>query len=62
MPGASDYVEAANGFLRDRVFFGSSYPFLSLDDAVAYYAGLPFKPDVLTAVMGGNAARLLKLD
>ncbi len=62
MPGASDYVEAANGFLRDRVFFGSSYPVLPLDDAVAFYAGLPFKPDVLTAVMGGNAARLLKLD
>jgi uncharacterized protein len=62
MPGASDYVEAANGFLRDRVFFGSSYPFLPLDDAVAFYTGLPFKPDVLTAVMGGNAARLLKLD
>lgn len=62
MPGASDYVEAANGFLRDRVFFGSSYPFLPLDDAVTVYTSLPFKPDVLTAVMGGNAARLLNLN
>lgn len=62
MPGASDYVEAANGFLRERLFFGSSYPFLPLDEAVAYYTRLPFKPDVLSAVMGGNAARLLNLN
>ncbi len=61
MPGAGGYVEAANGFLRDRVFFGSSYPVIPLDDAVAFYTGLPFKSDVLNAVMGGNAARLLKL-
>ncbi len=61
MPGATQYVEAANGFLRDRVFFGSSYPFLPFDEAVAFYTHLPFKPDVLPAVMGSNAARLLKL-
>ncbi len=62
MPGASLYVEAANGLLRDRLFFGSSYPFIPLEDAVAIYTGLPFKQDVLSAVMGRNAARLLKLD
>lgn len=61
MPGAGDYVEAANGILRDRVFFGSSYPFLPLDEAIGYYGRLPFKPGVLSAVMGENAARLLKL-
>ena len=61
MPGAGDYVEAANGVLRDRVFFGSSYPFLPFDEAIAYYGRLPFKPGVLADVMGGNAARLLKL-
>ena len=61
MPGATQYVEAANGFLRDRVFFGSSYPFLPFDEAIAFYTRLPFKPDVLPAVMGSNAARLLKL-
>ena len=61
MPGADQYVEAANGFLRDRVFFGSSYPFLPFDDAIAVYAGMSFSPDVLPGVMGGNAARLLKL-
>ncbi len=60
MPGASQYVEAANGVLRERLFFGSSYPFIPLQDAVAIYTGLPFKQDVLTAVMGRNVARLLK--
>jgi predicted TIM-barrel fold metal-dependent hydrolase len=61
MPGAGDYVEAANGFLRDRLFFGSSYPFLPFDEAVRYYESLPFRKDVLPGVMGDNAARLLKL-
>ncbi len=61
MPGSGLYVEAANGVLRDRMFFGSGYPFLPLDDAVAYYMQLPFKPDALRAIMGENAARLFKL-
>lgn len=62
MPGAGMYVEAANGLLRDRLFFGSSYPFIPMEDAVAIYSGLPFKQEVLPGVMGRNAARLLKLD
>lgn len=61
MPGAMHYVEAANGFLRDRLLFGSSYPFTSLAGALAAYRSLPFEPDVLPLVLGENAARLLAL-
>lgn len=60
LPGARDYIDAANGFLRDRLVFGSAYPFMPLDEAVACYNGLAFKPEVLAGVMGGNAARLLQ--
>ena len=35
--------------------------FLPLDDAVAYYMQLPFKPDALRGIMGDNTARLFKL-
>ena len=61
MPGAQMYVEAANGVLSDRIFFGSSYPFIPMKEAVAYYSSLPFKSSVLPMVMGGNAARVLQL-
>jgi predicted TIM-barrel fold metal-dependent hydrolase len=61
MPGASMYVEAANGLLRERLLFGSSYPFIPMDAAVGVYTSLPFKEDVLRNVMGRNGARLLKL-
>lgn len=61
MPGALHWVEAANSFLRDRLLFGSSYPFLPLAGALASYRALPFRPDVLDAVLGGNAQRLLDM-
>jgi uncharacterized protein len=62
MPGARDFVDAANGFLRDRLLFGSSYPFLPFAGALEGYRAHPFRGDVLAAVLGGNAARLLGLD
>ena len=61
MPGAVHYVEAANGFLRDRLLFGSSYPFTPLTGAIEAYRSLPFDRDVLPLVLGENAARLLAL-
>lgn len=61
MPGARDYVDAANGFLQDRILFGSSYPFLPLEGALSGYRALPFRQKVLEKVLGGNAARLLRL-
>lgn len=61
MPGALEYVAAANGFLRDRLLFGSSYPFTPLAGALEAYRALPFAPGVLPLVLGENAARLLAL-
>lgn len=59
--GSSLYVEAANGFLRDQVLFGSSYPFRAMRQTVDDYLALGFKEDVLDNVLYKNAERLLKL-
>ena len=61
MPGVEAYVEAANGFLSERLLFGSSYPFLPLDGALEAWRALPLRPHVQRAVLGDNARRLLKL-
>lgn len=62
LPGAREYVEAANGFMARRFLFGSAYPFSALEDAVRFMHALPFRPEVLGLVMRDNARRLLGLD
>lgn len=62
LPGAREYVDAANGFMSERLLFGSAYPFSALQDAVGFMRALPFRPEVLDRVMRGNARHLLDLD
>lgn len=62
LPGGSLYVEAANGFLRDQLMFGSSYPFRAMGQTVEDFLKLGFREDVLDSMLFGNAARVLKLD
>lgn len=61
LPGGGLYVEAANGFLRDQLLFGSSHPFRAMRQSVDDYAALGFKSDVLDRVFYENARRVLKL-
>jgi predicted TIM-barrel fold metal-dependent hydrolase len=60
-PGGGLYVEAANGFLRDQLLFGSSYPFRAMRQTVDDFLKLGFKDDVLDDVLYRNAERVLKL-
>lgn len=62
LPGSRLYVEAANGFLRDQLLFGSSYPFRAMGQTVEDFLDLGFKEQVLDGVLYKNAERLLKLD
>lgn len=62
LPGSQLYVEAANGFLRDQLLFGSSYPFRAMGQTVEDFLNLGFKEQVLDGVLYKNAERLLKLD
>ncbi|MGZ4970386.1 MAG: amidohydrolase family protein [Methylobacter sp.] len=62
LPGGRLYVEAANGFLRDQLLFGSSYPFRAMGQTVEDFLKLGFQDDVLDDVLFNNAKRLLNLN
>ncbi|MDD1608206.1 MAG: amidohydrolase family protein [Methylococcaceae bacterium] len=62
LPGGSLYVEAANGFMRDQLLFGSSYPFRAMGQTVDDFIKLGLHEQVLDGVLFQNAKRVLKLD
>lgn len=49
-----------NSLLADQVLFATDWPVFPLPRAVAEWQGMGLKPAVLTALLGGNAARLLR--
>ena len=61
LPGGSLYVEAANGFMKDQLMFGSSYPFRAMGQSVEDYRKLGFRDEVMGQVFYQNAERVLKL-
>jgi predicted TIM-barrel fold metal-dependent hydrolase len=61
MPGAQDYINAANGFLSERFLFATAYPLLSFKDAVEAFLRFPLKESVIDRVLYANAAELLGL-
>lgn len=61
-PGGQDYITAANYRLKDKILFGSAYPFMGFKEGVEYYKNCGFREEVLPNVMYHNAARLLGLE
>ncbi|MFN8475340.1 MAG: amidohydrolase family protein [Anaerolineae bacterium] len=61
MPGADDYVKAANGFLSYRMLYSSCYPSRGLEQSLEEFRALPIHPEAQQRLLGGNAARLLGL-
>jgi predicted TIM-barrel fold metal-dependent hydrolase len=57
-PGGRRYAEAATGFLRDQLLFGSSFPFRPMRQSVEDWRALKMSAEINTRVLGGNAARL----
>jgi predicted TIM-barrel fold metal-dependent hydrolase len=62
MPGTTEWVQAANSHLQDRMIFGTAYPYQGVQEMVDSYLKLPYRPEVLEKVMYKNAARLLGLE
>ena len=62
MPGAQDYMNAANGFLAERFLFGTAYPLLPFRDGVEAMRRLGLKESVMDRVLYKNAAELLGID
>lgn len=61
MAGHADYVQAANGFLAERLLFATSYPVLPLDRSLAVARELGLSEYALERFLSGNAAELLGL-
>lgn len=61
MPGAQDYVVAANSFLSERFLFGSGYPYIPLKQAVDLFLAMPFEEAILPNILYKNMARVLGL-
>jgi predicted TIM-barrel fold metal-dependent hydrolase len=57
-PGGRRYAEAASGFLRDQLLFGSSFPFRPMQQSVEDWLGLGLSADMNARVLGANATRL----
>jgi predicted TIM-barrel fold metal-dependent hydrolase len=62
MPGARDYVDAANGYLSHRTLYSSCFPTRSLDQALENFAALPLTGEARERLLWRNAAGLLGLD
>ena len=61
MPGYTQWVEAANTFLADRLLFGTAFPIVPLKPMVDASRKLGFREGVREKVEYQNAARLLGL-
>ena len=62
MPGAAEYIKAANSFLADRLLFGTAYPSRPLIESVQAFGEWSFEPGVKEKVMGKNALRVMRME
>ena len=61
IPMAGNMIEAANGPLKNKILFGSSYPIRGVSQCVEDWKALPLTPEVMRRSMYDNAAELLGL-
>jgi predicted TIM-barrel fold metal-dependent hydrolase len=55
-------IQHANSLLRDRMLFGTDYPFITPERWLADFDKLDIKPEVRPLILKQNAIRLLGLD
>ena len=55
-------IQHANSLLRDRMLFGTDYPFITPERWLADFDSLDMKPEVRPLILKQNAIRLLGLD
>ena len=61
MPGMRDYIDAANGFLRDRFIYATSFPLCPIKSYRDWFETVPLTPEARRAALYDNAARFLGL-
>jgi len=62
MPGAAEYINAANSFLGDRLLFGTAYPSRPLIESVQAFDKWSFAPGVKEKVLTKNALRVMRME
>ena len=62
LPGADEYVMAANMYMGDRLLFGTAYPSRPLPESVAVFNQWNFAPGVKEMVLGRNALRVMNME
>lgn len=61
-PGSSEFLAAANYILREKVLFGSAYPFVDMSEAVEYFKNGRILPEAESSFFEENARRVLGLN
>jgi predicted TIM-barrel fold metal-dependent hydrolase len=61
MPGAQDYVDAANSYLSHRMLYSSCFPTRPVDQALEDFRRLPIAPEIQENLLWHNGARVLGL-
>lgn len=61
LPGAEDYIKAANHYMADRTLFGTAYPTRPLKESVAAFDSWTFAPGVKQKILSENALRIMKM-
>ena len=61
LPGTAEYLAAANGFLSERILFGTAYPFCPLKPYVDWFLAQKLSETALRRVLSENAKSLLSL-
>ena len=59
MPGMSDYVRAADGFLCERFIYGSSFPLCPAKATLDWFNTLPISADNRRRILHDNARAFL---
>ena len=62
MPGAEDYVGAANSYLSHRMLYSSCFPTRSLEQALEDFHRLPIAPQSQEQLLWRNGARILGIE
>lgn len=62
IPGAAEYIRAANMYIPDRLLFGTAYPSRPLVESVQAFDAWDFAPGVKERVLGLNALRVMRMD
>jgi len=52
-------IQYANTFLKDKLLFGSDFPFITPDRWLADFAKIPIRDEVRPLILKENAIRLL---